>query len=145
MYSVLTGKSQIFRGISKSQVYLTRNQIIQEFTLWKQRWHVTRFVQSGHSISLQVKDCCKKLEKQLLLSLRIGVSLVAQLVKNRVQCGRPGFDPWEGKIPWRREQLLIPVFWPGEFHGLYSSPGRKESDMTEHFHSLRIQVLLPFC
>ena len=29
-------------------------------------------------------------------------SLVAQLVKN-LQCGRPGFDPWVGKIPWRRE------------------------------------------
>ena len=24
-----------------------------------------------------------------------------------------------------------PVFWPGEFHGLYSSWGHKESDTTE--------------
>ena len=22
----------------------------------------------------------------------------------RLQCGRPGFDPWVGKIPWRRER-----------------------------------------
>ena len=28
--------------------------------------------------------------------------------------GRPGFDPWVGKIPWRREQLPTSVFWPGE-------------------------------
>ena len=35
-----------------------------------------------------------------------------------LQCGRPGFDPWVGKIPWRRERLPTPVFWPGEFHGL---------------------------
>ena len=35
-------------------------------------------------------------------------SPVAQLVKN------------QGKIPWRRERLPTPVFWPGEFHGLYS-------------------------
>ena len=35
--------------------------------------------------------------------------------------GRPGFDPWVGKIPWRRERLPTPVFWPGEFHGLYHS------------------------
>ena len=34
-------------------------------------------------------------------------------------------------IPWRREQLPMPVFWPGEFHGLYSPWGRKESDTTE--------------
>ena len=67
-------------------------------------------------------------------------SLVAQLVKNHLQCRRPGFDPWVGKIPWRREKLPTPVFWPGEFHGLYSPWGCKESDRTEqlslaHFHT----------
>ena len=36
----------------------------------------------------------------------------------RLQCGRPGSDPWVGKIPWRRERLPTPVFWPGELHGL---------------------------
>ena len=30
----------------------------------------------------------------------------------------PWFNPWIGKIPWRRERLPTPVFWPGEFHGL---------------------------
>ena len=58
-------------------------------------------------------------------------SLVVQLVKIRLQCGRPGFDPWIGKIPWRRERLPTPVFWPGEFHGLYGPWGRKESNTTE--------------
>ena len=42
---------------------------------------------------------------------------------------------------WRRERLPTPVFWPGEFHGLYSPWGHKESDMTErlslHFTSFR--------
>jgi len=41
------------------------------------------------------------------------------------------FNPWVRKIPWRRERLPIPVFWPAEFHGLYSPWGRKELDMTE--------------
>ena len=27
-----------------------------------------------------------------------------------------GFSPWVGKIPWRRESLPTPVFWPGELH-----------------------------
>ena len=36
-----------------------------------------------------------------------------------------------GKIPWKRERLPTPVFWPGEFHGLYSPWGFKELDMTE--------------
>ena len=38
------------------------------------------------------------------------------MVKN-LQGGRPGFDPWLGKIPWRKEQLPTLVFWPGELHG----------------------------
>ena len=41
------------------------------------------------------------------------------------------FDPWIGKIPWRKEWLPTPVFWPGDFHGLYSPWGRKESDTTK--------------
>ena len=31
-----------------------------------------------------------------------------------LKCGRPGFDPWVGKIPWRRAWQPIPVFRPGE-------------------------------
>ena len=34
----------------------------------------------------------------------------------RLQCRRLGFDPWVGKIPWKRERLPTPVFWPGESH-----------------------------
>ena len=36
---------------------------------------------------------------------------------------------WED--PWRRERLPSPVFYPGEFHGLYNLWGHKESDKTE--------------
>jgi len=55
-----------------------------------------------------------------------------------------GFDPWVGKIPWRKERQPTPLFLPGEFHGRrslasYSPWGRKESDMSEnplqHTHS----------
>ena len=47
-------------------------------------------------------------------------SPVALLVKDLPAMQRPGFDPWVGKIPWRRERLPTPIFCPGEFHGLYS-------------------------
>ena len=50
-------------------------------------------------------------------------SLVAQMVKNLLQCRRLGFDPWVGKIPWRRNQQPTPVFLPAEFHGLRSQVG----------------------
>ena len=36
-----------------------------------------------------------------------------------LQYSGPGFNPWFGKIPWRRERLPTPVFWLGEFHGSY--------------------------
>ena len=48
------------------------------------------------------------------------------------------FDPWVGKIPWRRRKRHpTPVFLPGKSHGQRSlvgcSPwGHKESDTTEH-------------
>jgi len=30
------------------------------------------------------------------------------------QCRRYAFDPWVGKIPWRRKWQPTPVFLPGE-------------------------------
>ena len=56
---------------------------------------------------------------------------MCQLVKNPLARSAPGFDPWVGKIPWRREWLPSPVFWPGEFRGLHSPWGHKQLDMTE--------------
>ena len=58
-------------------------------------------------------------------------SLGAQLVKNHLQCERPGFDSWVGKIPWRSERLPTPVFCPGQFHRLYRTWRHKELDTTE--------------
>ena len=38
-------------------------------------------------------------------------SLVAQMVKNPPSMwAKPRFDSWVGKIPWRRDRLLTPVF-----------------------------------
>ena len=53
-----------------------------------------------------------------------------------LQCGRPGFDPWVGKIPWRRKWQSTPVLLPGKSHGLvgYSPWGSKDSDRTEQLH-----------
>ena len=50
--------------------------------------------------------------------------------------GDLGLIPAVGKIPWRREQLPTPVFWPGEFHGQrslvgYSPWSHKELDTAE--------------
>ena len=44
-------------------------------------------------------------------------SLVARVVKNLPATQETWVHLWVGKIPWGRERLPIPVFWPGESHG----------------------------
>ena len=56
-----------------------------------------------------------------------------------LQCRRTRFEPWIGKIPWRRKWQPTPVFLPGKIHGQrsqvgYSPWGLKESDMTEQLN-----------
>ena len=53
------------------------------------------------------------------------------------RCRRCGFNPWIGKMPWRREWQPTPVFLPGKCHGQrslagYSPCSHRESDKAEH-------------
>ena len=62
--------------------------------------------------------------------------------KIHLHYGRPGFDPWVGKIPWRRAWQPTPVFLPGESHGQrslvdYSPWGHKELDTTEQLRTVQ--------
>ena len=82
-----------------------------------------------HLAAQRQPQATHKLNKCHWVSMKVPWWLSWQRI--RLQCGRPGFTPWVGKIPWRREGLPTPVFWPGEFHGLYSPPGRRELDTTE--------------
>ena len=58
-------------------------------------------------------------------SLSLSLS-VAQLVKNLPAM----WKTWVGKIPWRTESLLTPIFWPGESMN-FIVHGVTESDTTE--------------
>ena len=58
------------------------------------------------------------------------------MVKNPPAMRETGFDPWVGKISWRRDWQPTLVFLPGESYGqrilgCYSPWGHKEPDMTE--------------
>ena len=57
-------------------------------------------------------------------------SFVAQLVNNPLAM----LETWVGKIPWRRERLPTPVFWPRECHGLSDSPWSQTGLSDFHFH-----------
>ena len=60
----------------------------------------------------------------------------AQVLKNLPAMQETRFDPWVGKMPWRREWQRTPGFLPGEFHGQrsligYIVHGITKLDMTE--------------
>ena len=63
--------------------------------------------------------------------------------RRRKQCR---FDPWVGKIPWRRAWQPTPVFLPGKSHGQrslvgYSPQGHKELDMNEATSACMTEVV----
>ena len=57
-----------------------------------------------------------------------------------LQCGRPGFNPWVGKIPWRRKWQPTPVFLPGKSHGW-----RSPVDYSPWVAKLAYRNLLRMC
>ena len=50
----------------------------------------------------------------------------AVVKESTCQCRRHGFDPWVGKIIWRRKWQPTPVFLPGESHR-WKEPGGLQS------------------
>ena len=78
---------------------------------------------------------------------------MAKMVKNLLQCKKPGFEPWAGKILERQVWQATSVFLPGKLHGQrslagYSPCDSKEPDTTEplnkdlnrHFSKENIQM-----
>ena len=55
--------------------------------------------------------------------------------------GDLGLIPCVGKIPWRRERLPTPVFWPREFHGLSIHGVTKIQTQLSDFH-LKNKIIL---
>ena len=66
------------------------------------------------------------------------------------QCKRLWFDPWLGKIPWRRKWQPTPVFLPEKSHGQidasggHSPWGYKESDTRLKRLSIQCPKQKPF-
>ena len=91
----------------------------------------------NHWTTREISICISSLTQSYISMWAFQVVLV---VKNPPasagNCRRHGFDPWVGKIPWKRAWQLTLVFLPGESHGWrrlagYGPQGCKESDMTE--------------
>ena len=68
--------------------------------------------------------------------------LVGQLVKNPPAVQENWFDTCVEKIPWRKERLPTPVFWPGEFHGPYSACSFRASLVAQLVKNLLLSASL---
>ena len=66
------------------------------------------------------------------------------MVKNLPAMQRPGFDPWVGKIPWRRKWQPIPIFLPGKSHGQRSLVGYSPWGHKRVGHDLTIKQQIPY-
>ena len=73
-------------------------------------------------------------------------SLAAQLVKSPPAMQETWYNPWVGKIPWRRAWQPTLVFCPGEFHGLFHGVKRVGHDWSTFiftFQALLSTFLVP--
>ena len=77
-------------------------------------------------------------QRRINHKLDVMISFPWWLRQSRIclQCRIPRFNPWVGKIPWRREWVPTLVFLHEKFHGQrrlvgYRPWGHKELDMTE--------------
>ena len=85
---------------------------------WPGEFHGQRSLAGYSSQGCKELDMTERLTHiHIYIYILVWLSLVAQMMKRiGLQCGKPGFDPWIGKIPWRRAWQPTLVFLPGESH-----------------------------
>ena len=134
---------QINRWVKQNREPKKRTQHKENTGIWQRR-QTTEISgeKMAHSINSTGTNNFLYGRKLILYFIPHRASLVAQMVKRLLAMQeRPGFDPWVGKIPWRRKWQPTQVLLPRKFHGWrslvgYSPWGHKQSDTTEwlHFH-----------
>ena len=80
-------------------------------------WFVLLYSRNHDNI---VEQFSSNLKKYIFLNAIIiysGLPWWLSSKESACQCRRPGFDPWVGKIPWRREWQPTPVFLPAKSQG----------------------------
>ena len=117
---------------------------LQELVMDRQAWHAAIHGVAGRTQLSNWTEC-------LIISIFLGLPWWLRYLRNCLHCARPGFSPWVGKIPWRREWQPTLVFLPGEFHGQRSlvgysqSIGLQKSDVTEQLHTFLCLEIFCVC
>ena len=117
----------VFRNIHSTEI-LEKEMATYSITLaWKIPW--TEKPDRLQSMGLQ------RVRQDWATSLSFSYSTeraspVAQLVKNPPAMQETWIQSLGREDPLKRERQPTPVFWPGEFHGLYNPWGCKGLDMS---------------
>ena len=98
------------------RVYYLESQCKVKYELWRESWVHMIFYKSPQCLWLPMWFSDKE--------------STCQGRRHR----RRGFNPWVGKILWRRKWQLTPVFLPGKSHGQ-----REEPDGLQSMRSLRVR------
>ena len=90
-------------------------------------------------------SCALCIGRWILYHWASQVLLVVKNLSANARVGkRHGFDPWVGKIPWRRAWKPTPVFLSGASHGQRNqagySPWGCRVDTTEHSIGVEIRL-----
>ena len=103
-----------FLGQHYAVLAAAKGQVLAQFCFW---FHALNMEKRSLAISRKTLNDVM-IHCFILSPLIVHTGFLGGLAgKECLQCRRPGYDPWVGKIPWRREPLPIPVFLPEEFHG----------------------------
>ena len=101
------------------------NQLILQKLLWRREWQSTPVFFPGEShgqrslVGFIPRGHKESDMTEWLTLLQLGLGLPGSTSGKEPacqgrRCERPGFDPWVGKMPWRRVWQPTPVFLPGE-------------------------------
>ena len=121
------------------------NHYVFKFFLLKYSWFMANLCYRAKWLSLYTYRHFLKIFFSIMVCISFPHGAVIENTPaNARDAGDWGFDPWVGKIPWRRKWQPTPVFLPRKSLGLrtlvsYSPRVRKELDTTErlHFHFQR--------
>ena len=115
----------------------------------KKKKEILKEKKRGRISQSQLRDVALIPSKSFSKKLSTEVGLPGWLRPQRIclQCMRPGFSLWVGKIPWRREWQPTPMSLPGGSHGQrglagYSPKRCQESDTTEWLTYLCTEVAI---
>ena len=135
------------RGSSQKGDWTWVSCIAREiFTIWATREaFVTRIKSNSKDVTQHI--LLAETFQKLCSVFSLNKPKIINCFSNSLQ--RPGFDPWVGKILWRRKWQSTPVFLLRESHRKrslkgYSSWGRRvRHDLTINTHFSNSLLLLP--